>query len=500
MPDHFATSKAVLMSQASVHVLPTLLPRPATDVIYPQAGHWSDAERVFTLVDPVNEQPWACYPLASSADVDQAVQKAARTFDKQTGSDQRLGILSALIVQIETRRDDLALAISREMGAPIDFAREKQVDAALSHLGVILKAATEAPDQLYADPALRDHWLRYEPLGVAALITPWNWPLNQVALKVGAALVSGCTMVLKPSELAPLSAMIFAECMQVAGAGDGMFTLLLGDGTVGAALVAHPAVNVISFTGSSAVGRKIGAQAGADLKPVQLELGGKSANILFADSDVELAVEQGMAHCFRNSGQSCNAATRMLVERPIYEKVVEIARDIALRTELAAPDQPGDHLGPLVSARQFDRVQTCISEALVDGARLVAGGLGRAKGFDVGYFSQPTVFADVIPEMRLFRTEVFGPVLSITAFDTEAEAIALANDSIYGLAGYLQTRDMEKAGRVARQLDAGMIQVNGQSRTAGAPFGGRKSSGFGREAGIWGIRAFQDVKSVSGVE
>jgi len=341
--------------------------------------------------------------------------------------------------------------------------------------------------------------VRYESLGVAALITPWNWPLNQTALKVGAALAAGCAMVLKSSELAPRSGALFAECVAEAEAPQGVFNHLIGDAETGASLIAHPDVDVVSFTGSTAVGRLIAEAAGRNLKKAILELGGKSPNLLFADCDPGLAVHQGLAHCFRNAGQSCNAASRMLVERPIYDRVVELAAEAARDTEVAPPDQPGKHLGPLISQSQFDRVQALIEAAIADGARLVAGGPGRPAGFERGFYARPTVFADVTPDMEIFQTEAFGPVLTLTPFDTEDEAVRLANATPFGLAAYIQSTDDEQIDRVCRQLRVGMIQVNGQSREQGAPFGGVKASGFGRESGRFGIREYQAIKSISGV-
>lgn len=326
-------------------------------------------------------------------------------------------------------------------------------------------------------------------MGVAALITPWNWPLNQLVLKVGAALVAGCAMILKPSELSTPTALILAECMAEAGVPPGVFTLLLGDGEVGHRLCAHPGVNVISFTGSTQVGRQIAQAAGANLTRTALELGGKSPNLLFADCALPLAVEQGVAHAFRNAGQSCNAASRMLAQAPIYDQVVQLAGEIAAKTPAA----------PLVSQAQFDQVQGHIKHAIADGARLITGGLGKPNGVP-GFTPHPTIFADVTPAMRLAQAEVFGPVLAISKFTDEADGITQANTGPYGLAAYVQTNDPARADRVARQLDVGMVQINGSSRAPGAPFGGRKTSGWGREAGLWGIRAFQDVKSISGAE
>jgi len=305
--------------------------------------------------------------------------------------------------------------------------------------------------------------------------------------------------VLKSSELAPRSGALFAECVAEAEAPHGVFNHLIGDAETGAALIAHPGIDVVSFTGSTAVGRLIAESAGRNLKKAILELGGKSPNLLFADCDPGLAVHQGLAHCFRNAGQSCNAASRMLVERPIYDRVVELAAEAARDTEIGSPDQPGKHMGPLISADQFKRVQALIEAAIASGARLLAGGPGRPKGFERGFYARPTVFADVTPDMAIFRTEAFGPVLTLTAFDTEEEAVRLANDTAFGLAAYVQGADEKQVDRVCRQLRVGMIQVNGRSREPGAPFGGVKASGCGRESGGFGIREFQAIKSISGV-
>ncbi|MCT8159477.1 aldehyde dehydrogenase family protein [Pseudoruegeria sp. SHC-113] len=481
--------------------MPARLPRPNCALIHPAAADWA-AGPGFTLVDPATEAEVAEIPVCGTADVDSAVAKA-KAFSRQLalGAVQLdpLEILERLIAEIEARQAAFAEAVAREMGAPLDFATDKQVGTALAHLHTILKAARENPSEQATPPGQESHFVRHEPLGVAALITPWNWPLNQVALKVGAALAAGCTMILKPSEYATRSALLFAECMEAAGAPEGLFALLSGDGRTGAALAAHPGVDVISFTGSTSVGRAIAAAAGANLTPCLLELGGKSANILFADCDVDTAVTQGLAHCFRNAGQSCNAASRMLVAREIYAEVCARATTEAETYRFDSPLKPGGHQGPLVNHAQFDHVQAAIRKAQSQGARLLTGGPGRADGHNKGFYPRPTVFADVTPEMALFHEEAFGPVLSLTPFDGEEDAIALANESAYGLAGYIQTGSRETAMRVARQLEVGMVQINGQSRVEGAPFGGRKASGYGREAGLWGIRAFQTVKSISGV-
>lgn len=324
--------------------------------------------------------------------------------------------------------------------------------------------------------------------------------MNQVVLKVGAALAAGCTMVLKPSEIAPMSSIVFAECIDAAGLPAGVFNMVNGDGAgVGSLLSSHPDIDVVSFTGSTRAGILISKAAADTVKTVSLELGGKSPNLVFDDCDVAAAVARGAAFCFNNTGQSCNAASRMLVERSAYELAVDVAAATARDTTVDLPSKPGNHIGPLVSEAQFDKVQGLIKAGIDEGARLVAGGLGRPDGLNRGWFVKPTVFADTTQEMTIIREEIFGPVLAIMPFDTEEEAIALANDTPYGLAAYVQTGDMDRARRVAAQLRAGMIQVNGANRISGSPFGGYKQSGVGREGGMWGIEEFLEIKTISGI-
>lgn len=337
-----------------------------------------------------------------------------------------------------------------------------------------------------------------EPIGVVGLITPWNWPMNQVTLKVIPALLAGCTCVLKPSEEAPLSSLLFAEFVHDAGLPAGVFNLVNGDGAgVGTQLSSHPDVEMISFTGSTRAGRAISKAAAESLKRVTLELGGKGANLIFADAD-ERAVERGVKHCFNNSGQSCNAPTRMLVERPFYDRAVEIAAEVAAKTRVASAHEEGPHIGPVVNKRQFEQIQSYIQKGIDEGARLVAGGLGRPDGLNRGFFVRPTVFADVTPGMTIEREEIFGPVLSILPFETEEEAVRIANDTPYGLTNYVQSEDGARRNRLARRLRSGMVEMNGKSRGAGAPFGGVKASGRAREGGVWGIEEFLEVKAISG--
>jgi aldehyde dehydrogenase (NAD+) len=337
----------------------------------------------------------------------------------------------------------------------------------------------------------------YEPVGVCALITPWNWPMNQVMLKVAPALAAGCTMVLKPAEQAPLSAVLLAEMIDAAGFPPGVFNLVNGDGAgVGAHLTAHPDVNMVSFTGSTRAGVAISKAAADTVKRVSLELGGKGANIIFADAD-EKAVTRGVRHCFNNSGQSCNAPTRMLVERSIYDQAIETARAVAEKTEVGPADIEGRQIGPVVSETQFNKIQYLIKRGIDEHATLIAGGLERPDGLNRGHFVRPTIFADVTPEMTIWKEEIFGPVLTMTPFDSEEEAIALANDTPYGLTNYVQTADKSRARRLARGLRSGMVEMNGKFGAPGTPFGGMKQSGTGREGGVWGLEEFLEVKAVS---
>jgi aldehyde dehydrogenase (NAD+) len=463
------------------------------------AGRWEAPAGgpAIDRVDPATEAPRTPVTPASADQISRAIAAAAGSGWPAASRDDRLAALDRMGAALAARAEALAQVISTEIGAPIDFARSGQVAAALGHLTATRDALAAAPDDTHP-PGQPDHRVRHEPAGVAALITPWNWPLNQVVLKVGAALAAGCPMVLKPSELGADTAALFAEAVQDANLPPGTFNLLQGGADVGAALVADPRVAVISFTGSTRAGQSIASAAAIGFRRAVLELGGKSPNIVFADCDLDRAIRQGLAHCFRNNGQSCNAAARMLVERSVYDGAVALAAELADAWPVDAPDRPGAHLGPQVSAAQFARVQDLIESGVAQGARLVAGGPGRPQGFMGGFYSRPTVFADVTPAMRIWREEIFGPVLTMTPFENDAHAIALANDTDYGPAGYIQTGDAARADRVARALRVGMVQVNGQSRMAGAPFGGVKGSGLGREAGLWGIRAFQDIKSISG--
>ena len=455
------------------------------------------------VIDPSTEEAIATISLGGEADTDAAVAAAARAFESwsRTSKAERLALMERILERYEARSDEMGETISREMGAPLDMARSAQAGSGSSHIEAFVRALEAFEFERELRPGTPNDRILHEPIGVCALITPWNWPMNQIALKVMPAIATGCTMVLKPSELSPLSAMLFAEVLDEAGVPAGVFNLVNGDGPgVGTRLSGHPDVAMVSFTGSSRAGIAISKNAADTLKRVSLELGGKGANIVFADAP-EGAVASGVARCFNNTGQSCNAPTRMLIERSRYEEAVEQAKRRAEETVVGPAAEGGKHIGPLVSEAQFDKVQGLIRHGIEkDGARLVAGGPGRPEGIDKGWFARPTVFADCENGMTIMREEIFGPVLSMMPFDTEEEAIAIANDTEYGLTNYVQTTDPEKANRVARRLRSGMVDMNGQGRSSGAPFGGYKRSGNGREGGTWGLEEFLEVKAVGGWE
>ena len=462
--------------------------------VQPRAG--TDLE----VIDPSTEEAFAVISLGGQADTDAAVAAARAAFPRWRLSTkaERLDLLREILTVYDRRSGDMAETISREMGAPIDMARVQQSGAGRGHI----EAFVEVLEDFTFEHALSDDapgtWIVNEPIGVCALITPWNWPMNQIALKAIPAIAAGCTSVLKPSELSPLSGMLFAEILHEAGVPAGVFNLVNGDGPgVGSQLSVHPDVDKVSFTGSTRAGTLITKAAADTVKRVTLELGGKGANLIFADAS-EKAVKQGIVRCFNNTGQSCNAPTRMLVERSRYDEAVEQAKAAAEATSVNAASEEGRHIGPLVSQMQFDKVQDLIQAGIDGGARLVTGGTGRPEGLNRGYFVRPTVFADCTNDMRIMREEIFGPVLSMMPFDSEEEAVAIANDTPYGLTNYVQTSDPERARRVARLLRTGMVDMNGQARALGSPFGGMKQSGNGREGGIWGLMEFIEVRAIGG--
>ncbi len=448
------------------------------------------------VINPATAEPCAVISLGSQADTDAAVSAARQAFNSwsETSKEERLNLIKALLREYEKRNDDMAAAISMEMGAPIDLATRAQAGSGSAHIEGFINAFESFE---FEKTLGNNEQLIHEPIGVCGMITPWNWPMNQVTLKVIPALAVGCTVVLKPSEVAPLSSIVFAEIVEAAGFPAGVFNMVNGDGVgVGSQLSSHPDVDMLSFTGSTRAGALISKAAADTVKRVTLELGGKGANIVFADAD-DKAVKRGTLHCFNNTGQSCNAPTRMLVERSVYDQAIKDAIAAAGATEIADPALSGKHIGPVVSEMQYNKIQELIQVGIDEGARLIAGGTGKPEGLDKGYFVKPTIFADVNNEMRIAREEVFGPVLAMIPFDTEEEAILIANDTDYGLTNYVQTQDSEKAKRVARKLRSGMVRVNGIDSAGASPFGGYKQSGNGREGGIWGLEDFLEIKHIT---
>ncbi|MDQ0999270.1 aldehyde dehydrogenase (NAD+) [Phyllobacterium ifriqiyense] len=461
-------------------------------------GEWVDPLQPNDLevLNPATEKPIAVISMGTAADVDRAVAAAKNAFESysRTSVEERLALLEKLLAVYRRRYDEMARTITLELGAPITMSTQQQADVGVGHLqGFIdaLKSIHMREDLPNGDLLVR------EPIGVCGLITPWNWPVNQIALKVIPALATGSTCVLKPSEFTPLNAMLYAEMVHEAGFPAGTFNLINGDGpSVGAALSKHKDVDMMSFTGSTRAGIAVSKDAADTVKRVTLELGGKSPNIVFEDADLEDRVSSSVFECFNNSGQSCDAPTRMLVQRSVYDKVVKIAEETGKQARVGNPEEEGDHIGPLVSNVQYGRVQSLIEAGIAEGARVLVGGAGKPKGYETGYFVQPTIFADVNNDMRIAKEEVFGPVLALIPFDTEEEAIAIANDTPYGLAAYVQTGDAKRAERVASRLKAGMVHINGGPHRYGSPFGGYKQSGNGREGGKFGLEDFLEVKTI----
>lgn len=465
------------------------------------AGKWVaplSSTATLDAINPATEEVCATIALCGPDDVDQAVAAARAAFDgySSTSLEERIALTEKLIAIFERRYDEMVRAISTEMGAPYDLSFNAQAECGPGHLKETVKAARALA---WDSPIGSTGDLTYEAVGVCVLITPWNWPINQLAAKIGPALVAGCTMVLKPSEVSPLSAQLFAEFIDEAGFPAGVFNMVHGTGAmIGDALTGHPDVDMVSFTGSTRAGIQIAKSAAETVKRVSQELGGKSANIVFADSGLETAVTRGVLHCFGNTGQSCNAPTRMLVEASVYEEAVAIAAKVAQSVTLGDPMEKGPHLGPVVSKTQYDKIQRLIQVGIDEGAQLVAGGVGRADGFDRGYYVKPTIFAGVHNEMAIAREEIFGPVLVMIPFKDEADAIRIANDTPYGLAGYIQSGDLDRARRVARKVRAGSVYLNGNGQDYCSPFGGYKQSGNGREWGAFGLHDFLEIKVING--
>jgi len=466
-------------------------------------GEWVKPlkENNFNVINPSTEKSYAQISLGSKEDLDLAVQSAKKAFESWSFSEvnERISLVEDFIALYDKRSSDMAEAISSEMGAPIKMATNDQVTAGSKHMKNFIAAMKNFKFEHPLRSDTPDEQMIYEPIGVCGLITPWNWPMNQVTLKVVPAILTGCTMILKPSEIAPMSSMLFSEMMDDIGFPPGVFNLVNGDGpTVGEAMSAHPDIDMMSFTGSTRAGIAVSKGSANTIKRVALELGGKGANVIFSDSDVKSAVKRGADRVLKNSGQSCNAPTRMLVEKSSYEEAVLYAKEIFNSTTVDSSDKQGDHIGPVVSKAQFDKIQDLIQSGIDEGANLVTGGTGRPDGMNQGYYIKPTVFADVNNEMRIAREEIFGPVLSIIPFQSEDEAVEIANDTNYGLTHYVQSGDKDRTQRMARRLRAGMVEVNGAGRAPGSPFGGSKQSGNGREGGLHGLLEFVELKAVSG--
>ncbi|MFN0263788.1 aldehyde dehydrogenase family protein [Tepidamorphus sp. 3E244] len=457
----------------------------------------SPEARVLDVIDPSTEEAFTQVAVGTKADAQRAISAARAAFPafSRTTRQERIDLLTAIRAAYKARVEDIAQAISAEMGAPIAFARSSQALAGLGHL----KAAIEALKTYEFEIQRGTTRIVHEPIGVAGLITPWNWPMNQITCKVAPAIAAGCTMVLKPSEVAPVSGIIIAEIMHEAGVPAGVFNLVSGDGTgVGQELSSHPEIDVVSFTGSTRAGILVAKSAADTVKRVAQELGGKSPNIILPDADLEAAVTSGVENCFENSGQSCDSPTRMLVSRDQHAAALEIARAAAEAHVTGDPRDEATGLGPVVSEVQFEKIQNLIQAGIDGNATLVTGGTGRPDGMNRGYFVKPTVFGDVRNDMRIAREEIFGPVLSILPYDSEEQAIEIANDTPYGLAAYVQSGDLERARHVARQLRAGQVSINGPDWDLFAPFGGYKQSGNGREYADWGIHDFVETKAIVG--
>lgn len=462
-------------------------------------GAWVDPVQPSTLgvQNPATEEIFAKISLGSAADVSRAVAAARRAFAgwSETSVGQRLAYLRKIIAGFKARLPDLARTMTLEMGAPITFATERQATVALFHFEEVVRVLEEYRFDEPMGPGV----VRREPIGVCGLITPWNWPLNQVASKVAPALATGCTVVLKPSEIAPLSAMLFAEILHEAGLPAGVFNLVNGDGpTVGEAIAAHPGIDMVSFTGSTAAGIRVAKLAADTVKRVAQELGGKSANIILPDADLKAAVIQGVHACYTNGGQNCQSPTRMLIPRAQRDEAFAAARQAVESVRLGDPLDPATTMGPLVSQSQYDKVQDLIQSGLDEGAVLVAGGTGRPADLNRGYYVRPTVFGDVTPKMKIAREEIFGPVLSIISYDSEDEAVEIANDTPFGLAGFVQSKDRDHARRIANRIRAGRVYLNGAPFDRSLPFGGYKQSGNGREFGIFGFEEYLEVKAILG--
>jgi len=462
-------------------------------------GRWVDPvePRTMDVINPATEEVYGRISIGSAADVDLAVAAAARAFEtfSQSSREERIDLLQAILDIFNRRSEEVAEAIMDEMGAPWGLAKHAQAPSGTQHISAALEVlkSYDFEEQIGATLILK------EPIGVCGLITPWNWPINQISVKVAPAIAAGCTMILKPSEIAPFDAIIFAEILDEAGVPAGVFNLINGDGAgVGTALSQHPDIAMMSFTGSTRAGVLVAQNAAPSVKRVAQELGGKSANIILDDADLEQAVSGGVAMMIENTGQSCDAPSRMLVPKDKMDEAAAIAAKVAAAAAVGNPREKGTRVGPVVSELQWNKIQDLIQKGIDEGATLVAGGTGRPDGLGTGYYVKPTVFANVSNDMTIAREEIFGPVLSIIPYDDEDDAIRIANDTPYGLSGYVSSGDIERARRVASRLRTGMVHINGADLEAMAPFGGYKHSGNGREWGVHGMDEYLEVKSVCG--
>ncbi len=462
-------------------------------------GEWVEPAEAATIdvINPATEQTILQISAGSAADVDRAVVAARKAFVEYSrwSVEQRLALLEKIRVVYKKHFDDIAQAVSDEMGAPIDLARTSQTRLGANHIKSAIKALLNFRFESTED----DMILRYEPIGVCGMITPWNWPMNQIAVKVIPALAAGCSMVLKPSEEAPLNAMIFAEVLHESGVPAGVFNLVNGYGpVVGEAMSRHPDIDMMSFTGSTRGGIAVARAAADTVKRVGQELGGKAPNIILRDADIAQSVRDGLNYMMLNSGQSCNAPTRMLVPKDSMDVAIEAAREAADSIAVDDPAKPGDHIGPVVNQAQFDKIQGLIQQGIDEGATLVCGGTGRPEHLTTGFYIKPTVFAHVDNGMTIAREEIFGPVLTLIAYEDEDESIEIANDTEYGLSAYVCSTEMERAKSVARRLRAGQVAINYIGGTTDTPFGGYKRSGNGREKGRWGLEEFLELKAITG--
>ena len=450
----------------------------------------------FPVINPATEQTVATISLGSSKDVDIAVSAARSAFSSFGfySVEERISLLEALLAQYKDNYDAMAHAISLEMGAPIDLAINAQADCGKGHI----KAALTALKAFEFERTIGNAQIIKEPIGVCGFITPWNWPINQIACKVAPALATGCTMILKPSEIAPLSAQLFSQMIHDAGYPAGVYNMVHGDGVgVGSAISAHKDIDMVSFTGSTNAGIAIAKSAADTVKRVTQELGGKSPNIILDDANIEKVVKRGVLGCMSNTGQSCNAPTRMLIPASHYQQALDVAKATVAKIKVGSPEEHGNHIGPLVSETHFNKVQGMIQQGIDEGANLLAGGVGKPEGFETGYFTKPTIFSNVNNNMTIAREEVFGPVLVMIPYENEEEAIEIANDTPFGLAAYIHSEDTDRAKRVARRIRAGMVSINSAAHYYTSPFGGYKQSGNGREWGEFGFDDFLEIKAVN---